>query len=87
MLGEGRLINLAAAEGHPAAVMDMSFAGQALAATYLIDNRANLENTVYVVPEEVDQRIASLKLQSMGIAIDVLTDQQAAYLNSWEHGS
>ncbi|MCO5190853.1 MAG: adenosylhomocysteinase [Anaerolineae bacterium] len=87
VLGEGRLINLAAAEGHPAAVMDMSFAGQALAATYLIDNRANLENTVYVVPEEVDQRIASLKLQSMGITIDVLTDQQAAYLNSWEHGS
>lgn len=87
ILGEGRLINLAAAEGHPAAVMDMSFAGQALAATYLIDNRENLENTVYVVPAEVDQRIASLKLQSMGIAIDVLSAEQSAYLNSWEHGS
>ena len=87
ILGEGRLINLAAAEGHPASVMDMSFAGQALAATYLIDNQATLENQVYVVPESVDQRIASYKLQAMGIDIDVLTEEQSEYLNSWQHGT
>ncbi len=87
ILGEGRLINLAAAEGHPASVMDMSFSGQALAAKYLIDNRETLENKVYVVPQEVDQRIASYKLNAMGINIDVLTDQQTEYLNSWQHGT
>ena len=87
ILGEGRLINLAAAEGHPASVMDMSFAGQALAAKYLIDNRATLGNQVYVVPQEVDQRIAQIKLHSMGIAIDELTQEQAAYLASWQHGT
>jgi adenosylhomocysteinase len=87
ILGEGRLINLAAAEGHPASVMDMSFAGQALAATYLIDNRKELENQVYVVPKAVDQRIATLKLKAMGVTIDTLTDEQADYLNSWQHGT
>ena len=87
ILGEGRLINLAAAEGHPASVMDMSFAGQALAATYLLENREQLKNQVYVVPEAVDQRIASYKLNAMGIEIDVLTDEQSEYLNSWQHGT
>lgn len=87
ILGEGRLINLAAAEGHPASVMDMSFAGQALAAKYLIDNQDTLENQVYVVPTEVDQRIAAYKLNSMGVNIDVLTAEQTDYLNSWEHGT
>lgn len=87
LLGEGRLINLAAAEGHPASVMDMSFSGQALAAQYLVEHRAELANQVYVVPEEVDKRIASLKLQSMGITIDTLTSEQAAYLSSWQHGT
>ena len=87
LLGEGRLINLAAAEGHPASVMDMSFAGQALAAQYLVDNKGQLENKVYNVPQEVDQEIASIKLRSMGIAIDVLTEEQFNYLNSWEEGT
>ncbi|MCA9972054.1 MAG: adenosylhomocysteinase [Anaerolineales bacterium] len=87
LLGEGRLINLAAAEGHPAAVMDMSFAGQAMAAKYLIDNKGSLENRVYTVPEEVDQEIARIKLASMGIEIDVLTPEQVKYLNSWEEGT
>jgi adenosylhomocysteinase len=87
LLGEGRLINLAAAEGHPASVMDMSFAGQALSAKYLVDNKGKLENKVYPVPEEVDQRIASIKLQAMGIQIDTLTEEQFDYLNSWEEGT
>jgi adenosylhomocysteinase len=87
LLGEGRLINLAAAEGHPAAVMDMSFAGQAMAAKYLLDNKGKLENRVYTVPEEVDQEIASIKLASMGIGIDTLTEEQVKYLNSWEEGT
>jgi len=87
LLGQGRLINLAAAEGHPAAVMDMSFAGQAMAAKYLLDNKGKLDNRVYTVPEEVDQTIASIKLQSMGIQIDTLTDEQVKYLNSWEEGT
>ncbi len=87
LLGEGRLINLAAAEGHPAAVMDMSFAGQAMAAKYILDNKDKLENKVYTVPEEVDQEIASIKLQSMGIGIDTLTEEQVKYLNSWEEGT
>ena len=87
LLGEGRLINLAAAEGHPASVMDMSFAGQALAAKYLADNRGKLENRVYTVPQEIDQAIASIKLHSMGIKIDTLTDAQVKYLNSWEEGT
>ncbi len=87
LLGEGRLINLAAAEGHPASVMDMSFAGQALAAKYLVDNQGKLEGKVYSVPEEVDQRIASIKLAAMGISIDTLTERQVEYLNSWEEGT
>ncbi len=87
LLGEGRLINLAAAEGHPAAVMDMSFAGQAMAAKYLLDNKGRLENRVYTVPEEVDQDIARIKLASMGIQIDILTPEQVKYLNSWEEGT
>ena len=87
LLGEGRLINLAAAEGHPASVMDMSFAGQALSAKYLVDNQGKLEGKVYSVPEEVDQRIASIKLAAMGISIDVLTERQIEYLNSWEEGT
>ncbi len=87
LLGEGRLINLAAAEGHPASVMDMSFAGQAMAAKYLVDHRGELENRVYTVPASVDQDIARIKLAAMGIQIDTLTEQQAAYLDSWEEGT
>lgn len=87
LLGEGRLINLAAAEGHPASVMDMSFAGQALAAKYLVDHKGELEPKVHTVPAEVDQQIASIKLKSMGISIDVLTEEQIKYLNSWEEGT
>lgn len=87
LLGEGRLINLAAAEGHPAAVMDMSFAGQAMAAKFLVDNRGKLEPKVYTVPEELDQEIARIKLASMGIEIDTLTPEQETYLNSWEEGT
>lgn len=87
LLGEGRLINLAAAEGHPASVMDMSFAGQALAAKYLVDNKGKLDNKVYKVPAEVDQQIAAIKLQAMGISIDILTPEQVEYLNSWQEGT
>lgn len=87
VLGEGRLINLASAEGHPASVMDMSFAGQALAAKYLVDNKGKLENQVYVIPQEVDQEIARIKLASMGVKIDILTEEQVKYLNSWEEGT
>lgn len=87
LLGEGRLINLAAAEGHPASVMDMSFAGQAMAAKYLVDNQGKLENKVYTIPEALDEQIASMKLESMGIDIDSLTEEQVEYLNSWEEGT
>ncbi len=87
LLGEGRLVNLAAAEGHPASVMDMSFAGQAMAAKYLIDNQGKLDNRVHTIPVEVDQEIARIKLESMGIEIDTLTDEQVEYLNSWEEGT
>ncbi|MEM7802712.1 MAG: adenosylhomocysteinase, partial [Chloroflexota bacterium] len=87
ILGEGRLINLAAAEGHPASVMDMSFAGQALAAKYLVDNKETISNEVLTMPREVDQDIAARKLQAMGIGIDTLTDEQVKYLNSWEEGT
>jgi len=87
LLGEGRLINLAAAEGHPAAVMDMSFAGQAMAAKYLVDNKGKLENKVHIIPEEVDQEIARIKLEALGISIDTLTEEQVKYLNSWEEGT
>lgn len=87
LLGEGRLVNLAAAEGHPAAVMDMSFAGQAMAAKYLIDHKGQLENKVHTVPLEVDQAIATIKLKSLGLQIDTLTEEQVRYLNSWEEGT
>ncbi|MBM3145191.1 MAG: adenosylhomocysteinase [Chloroflexi bacterium] len=87
LLGEGRLINLAAAEGHPASVMDMSFANQALSAEYMVKNADKLKKTVYSVPEEIDAEIARLKLASMGVEIDVLTEEQIAYLNSWQEGT
>jgi adenosylhomocysteinase len=87
ILGEGRLINLAAAEGHPASVMDMSFANQALAAEYMYKNADKLEKKVYSVPAEIDNEIARIKLEAMGIKIDVLTDEQLKYLSSWEEGT
>jgi adenosylhomocysteinase len=87
LLGEGRLINLAAAEGHPASVMDMSFANQALSAEYMVKNAAKLEKKVYSVPEAIDREIALLKLAGMGVEIDTLTSEQSAYLNSWEEGT
>ena len=87
LLGEGRLINLAAAEGHPSSVMDMSFANQALCLEYLVKNRGKLQNKVYVAPEEIDLEIARLKLDSMGVKIDKLTPEQEKYLNSWEEGT
>lgn len=87
LLGEGRLINLAAAEGHPASVMDMSFANQALSLEYLVKNYQSLSKQVYSVPDEIDRQIARIKLESMGIKIDVLTPEQVKYLNSWEEGT
>jgi len=87
ILGEGRLINLASAEGHPASVMDMSFANQALAAEYMVKNHAKLQKNVYSVPAEIDAEIARLKLLSMGVTIDTLTDEQVKYLNSWQEGT
>ncbi len=87
LLAEGRLLNLAAAEGHPAAVMDMSFANQALSAEYAVKNAGSLEPKVYVVPEEIDREIARLKLETMGIEIDTLTEEQARYLASWDEGT
>jgi adenosylhomocysteinase len=87
LLAEGRLVNLAAAEGHPSAVMDMSFANQALCAAYILRNAGHLERTVYTVPEEIDREIARLKLQAMGVEIDVLTPEQERYLASWEEGT
>jgi adenosylhomocysteinase len=87
LLGEGRLINLASAEGHPSAVMDMSFANQALASEFLLKNRGKLEPKVYALPEEVDREIAALKLAAMGVTIDTLTSEQERYLNSWEEGT
>ena len=87
VLGEGRLVNLAAAEGHPSSVMDMSFANQALAASYVIEKGAELENKVYGVPEEIDQDIGRLKLGAMGIEIDKLLPEQEEYLGSWDMGT
>ncbi|MDR3569344.1 MAG: adenosylhomocysteinase [Syntrophobacteraceae bacterium] len=87
VLGEGRLINLAAAEGHPSSVMDMSFANQALSAEYIAKNHATLEKRVYRVPLDIDREIARLKLASMGVAIDSLTSEQDEYLHSWEMGT
>lgn len=87
LLAEGRLINLSAAEGHPAMVMDMSFANQALGAEYIVRNYKKLERKVYTVPEKIDQQIAALKLKSMGTSIDKLTPEQKKYLSSWEMGT
>jgi adenosylhomocysteinase len=87
LIGQGRLVNLAAAEGHPAAVMDMSFANQALCARYMRLHHDTLENQVYVVPEEIDKEIASFKLAAMGIKIDTLSDDQQHYLSSWQEGT
>ena len=87
LLAEGRLVNLAAAEGHPACVMDMSFANQALAAEHIARNHAQLENRVYPVPKEIDREIARLKLKSMGVRIDTLTKEQQEYLASWQMGT
>lgn len=87
LLGEGRLINLAAAEGHPASVMDMSFANQALNLEYILKNKAKLEATVYSVPDEIDRQVARLKLDAMGIKIDTLTPEQKKYLSSWQEGT
>jgi len=87
LLGEGRLINLASAEGHPASVMDMSFANQALGAEYMIKNAKNLDKKVYSIPADIDREIARLKLDAMGVMIDKLTPEQEKYLNSWEEGT
>ncbi len=87
LLGEGRLINLAAAEGHPSSVMDMSFANQALSAEFMVKNAGKLKKQVYSVPEDIDHEIARLKLEAMGAQIDILTDEQVKYLNSWEEGT
>jgi adenosylhomocysteinase len=87
VLGEGRLINLAAAEGHPASVMDMSFANQALSAEYMVKNHASLEKKVYSVPEELDKRVAKMKLEAMGVSIDRLSPEQEEYLAGWSEGT
>lgn len=87
VLGEGRLINLAAAEGHPASVMDMSFANQALAAEYMLRNGESMSSQVYRIPEDVDKEIARIKLEAMGVRIDLLTSEQEKYLNQWEEGT
>jgi adenosylhomocysteinase len=87
VLGEGRLINLAAAEGHPASVMDMSFANQALSVEYLVKRKGELEPGVHLLPAEVDTEIAALKLRALGISIDELTPEQLEYISSWEMGT
>ena len=87
VLGEGRLVNLAAAEGHPSSVMDMSFANQALSAEYMAKEHAALTKQVYPVPHAIDQEIARLKLKSLGVDIDTLTEEQERYLSSWEIGT
>ena len=87
LLAEGRLLNLASAEGHPAAVMDMSFANQALAAVYIAQNHGKLAPGVYDVPENIDKEVARLKLESLGVRIDQLTEEQRRYLASWDTGT
>ncbi len=87
LLGEGRLVNLAAAEGHPAAVMDMSFANQALSVEWIVKGRGSLDPGVYPVPTEIDDEVAKLKLQAMGVEIDALTTEQKDYLSSWQQGT
>jgi adenosylhomocysteinase len=87
LLAEGRLVNLAAAEGHPSAVMDMSFANQVLCAVHLATRSERLENRVHNVPHEIDAEVARLKLAAMGLGVDTLTDEQARYLSSWQEGT
>jgi adenosylhomocysteinase len=87
LLADGRVLNLAAAEGHPAAVMDMSFANQALSAVYIAENHSRLLPGVYDVPEEIDREVAWLKLGSLGVKIDELTEEQRRYLASWDMGT
>jgi adenosylhomocysteinase len=87
LLAEGRLVNLSAAEGHPGQVMDMSFANQALAAEFIVNNHNTLEHKVYPVPRDIDEQIAALKLETMGISIDTLTPEQEKYLASWNEGT
>jgi adenosylhomocysteinase len=87
VLAEGRLVNLACAEGHPASVMDMSFANQALALEYLVKNKGKLEAKVHTLPAAVDQEIATLKLNSLGVTIDKLTPEMTKYMNSWDAGT
>ena len=87
LLAEGRLVNLSAAEGHPASVMDMSFANQALGAEYMLISAKNLQPRVYTIPATIDKEIARLKLHAMGVRIDALTPEQDKYLNSWESGT
>jgi adenosylhomocysteinase len=87
LVADGRLVNLSAAEGHPALVMDMSFANQALSAEYAIQHAAELERKVYPVPPEIDKEIARLKLETMGVEIDTLTEEQAKYLATWDEGT
>jgi adenosylhomocysteinase len=87
LIAEGRLVNLGAAEGHPAAVMDMSFANQALCAEYVAAHHGELESLVYVVPEAIDQQVARLKLEALGHQIDGMTPEQEAYSNSWKSGT
>ena len=87
VLGEGRLINLAAAEGHPASVMDMSFANQALGIEYLVTHARELQPNVYPIPKALDEQIAGLKLSALGVSIDTLTPEQVAYLASWQQGT
>ena len=87
MVDEGRLVNLGAAEGHPADVMDMSFADQALAAEWLVDGGGDLPPDVYTLPRELDEDVARLKLASMGASLETLTEEQARYLESWEEGT
>ncbi|MFL5777886.1 MAG: adenosylhomocysteinase, partial [Chloroflexota bacterium] len=87
LIAEGRLVNLGAAEGHPAAVMDMSFANQALAAEYVAGHHAELEHKVYGVPTEIDAEVARLKLAALGIELESMTPEQAEYMASWQHGT
>ena len=87
VLAEGRLVNLGAAEGHPASVMDMSFANQALSIEYLAQQHGRLDAAVYDVPQEIDEEVARLKLAAMGVTIDALTEEQERYLSSWEQGT
>ena len=87
LLADGRLVNISAAEGHPAIVMDMSFANQALSTEYAVQHATALENKVYPVPREIDEEIARLKLETMGVSIDQLTEEQAKYLSSWDEGT